>query len=178
MSPSCSSSVAADNINENTVVNSGATADSSPPISSPSEAAAAAGQSTSASTGGLAGIALSILEPEVPEIPLKLISPSPVVRGGLCTSESFDKPTDSNGKLIDLSVQYKPGVTDLHELSGYLPNGRVGVTSDFDVFSEGGSLTLDPTFVPKYNPYHAILSGITPQQACGLFSNVILNPGR
>jgi RHS repeat-associated protein len=104
----------------------------------------------------------------------------PVVRGGTCTSAQFDEqPTNAQGKLTDLSVQYMPGITNLRTLtSGYLKNGQVGVTQDIDVFADGGSLTLDPTILPYVNPYHALLSGITPAQACALFNPTISNPGK
>jgi hypothetical protein len=98
--------------------------------------------------------------------------------GGMCKAEQFANGSgvtmNPDGTLSNVSVNSQPGAT-LDELTTTIPNGQVGVTTVGDIRATGGSVVPDP--LPN-NPYHANMSGITPQQAELLFTPTIPNPNR
>jgi hypothetical protein len=101
-----------------------------------------------------------------------------VIRGGLCTAEQFCSGSgvtvDANGNLQGISVNSFPN-TSVQQLSQTIPNKQIGVTNTQLVQDLGGIVTPAPT---PGNPYHAILSGITPAQAQALFTPTFRNPNR
>jgi hypothetical protein len=99
--------------------------------------------------------------------------PDWVVRGGSCTLESFNnQETNSQGLLTDLSVQYSPGLSVAALSQPISRYGQVGVTTAQQIEALGGKVT------PEGRKYHAIVSGITPQQAYDLFNPTMENPGK
>ncbi|MBK9261557.1 MAG: hypothetical protein IPM54_17345 [Polyangiaceae bacterium] len=99
-----------------------------------------------------------------------------VCRGGTCTAERFANGSgvtlDKAGRLQGVSVNT---ATTVQEASSNIPNGQLGVTTAGQIRAAGGEVVASPT--PR-NPYHATMSGITPQQAEQLFTPTILNPSR
>lgn len=79
---------------------------------------------------------------------------------------------DSAGKLHGISVNSAAGV-DVKDLSATIPNRRIGVALVERITAAGGTITPTPT---PHNPYHCLLSGVTPAQAEALFSPTIPNP--
>lgn len=120
-----------------------------------------------ASVVGSAGAAPAAAE-ELPESAL-------VVRGGSNTEEVFLKrqnELDANGLLKNSSVNSAPGKS-VEELSKGIPHSRVGVTTAGDIRAAGGTIVKDPQ---PDNPFHCLVSGISPTTACGLFTPTIPNP--
>ncbi len=109
-----------------------------------------------------------------------------VVRGGQNFPENFAKGSGvtvgEGGVLPGVSVNSIPGAT-VEELTAAIPqtgypgilNNQVGVTTVGEVRECGGTVVLSPT---RTNPYHATLSGLTPEQTSRLFRPTILNPSR
>jgi len=100
-----------------------------------------------------------------------------VVRGGLATAQSFRNKADEidpTGRLLNASVQTFPNVPP-EGLGAYLRNGQIGVTTLAQILAiPGATVFADPLFSPDtgevINPYHALLGGITPEQAEALSS--------
>jgi hypothetical protein len=61
----------------------------------------------------------------------------------------------------------------IRELAATIPNRQVGITTVGAIRRLGGTVTPSPT---AGNPFHATLSGITPQQAEALFTPTTANP--
>jgi hypothetical protein len=109
-----------------------------------------------------------------------------VVRGGQNLPENFAEGSrvtiDVGGQLQGVLVNAAPGLSikDLtapNSQAGYpgIPHNRVGVTTVGKVRALGGDVVPSPT---KKNPNHATLSGLTPEQASGLFRPTTKNPNR
>jgi hypothetical protein len=109
-----------------------------------------------------------------------------VVRGGQCLPENFANGSGvqigAEGKLDGVSVNAAPGlsVADLTANdpgTGYpgIRNNQVGVTTVGAVRAAGGEVTPSPT---QTNSRHATMSGITAEQAAGLFRPTATNPHR
>ncbi len=102
--------------------------------------------------------------------------PQYVVRGGLPTAQSFRNKADEidpSGRLLNASVQTFPN-TPPEVLGSYLRNGQIAVTTLAEILAiPGATVVPDPILSPEtgdvINPYHALLSGITPEQAEALF---------
>ena len=109
-----------------------------------------------------------------------------VVRGGQNLPENFAQGSgvsvDASGKVQGVSVNSAPGLS-VQELTapnpqtGYpgVPHNQVGVTTVGAVRGAGGDVVPAPT---RANPHHAILSGLTPEQASKLFRPTRKNPNR
>ena len=107
-----------------------------------------------------------------------------VVRGGQNLPAHFAQGSgvtvDAGGKIEDVSVNAAPDVS-VHELTapnphtGYpgIPHNQVGVTTVGAIRAAGGDVVPAPT---RTNPYHAMLSGLTPEQASQLFRPTVHNP--
>lgn len=92
-----------------------------------------------------------------------------------CTSDRFRNGSvgiDSNGNLQNVSVNSQGGKS-LEELTVGIPHNKVGVTTVGEVRKAGGNVIPDPN---KNNPFHAILEGITPEQAEVLMTPTVKNP--
>ena len=109
-----------------------------------------------------------------------------VVRGGQNLPANFAQGSgvivDEGGHIAGVSINAAPGVS-VQELTapnphtGYpgLPHKQVGVTTVGAIRAAGGDVVPSPT---RTNPYHATLSGLTPEQASQLFRPTIPNPNR
>lgn len=109
-----------------------------------------------------------------------------VVRGGRNLAENFEQGSgvtvDEQGTVWDVSVNSAPdrSVAELTAPStamGYpgIPPRQVGVTTVGAIRSAAGEVVSSPT---RTNPYHATLSGLTPEQASQLFRPTVKNPSR
>ena len=100
-----------------------------------------------------------------------------IVRGGTNFAVQFTNGsgvvTDADGKVWNVSVQSFPD-TSIQDLSQrqWIPQNQIGVTT-FPQLPNGAILVPDPTFT---NPYHALLGGITAQQAQAIFQPTMPNP--
>ena len=99
-----------------------------------------------------------------------------VIRGGTNTVDRFIEGSgvtvDSDGKLHGVSVNCKDGL-EIKDLSKGIKNGKIGITTVGEIRKLGGDVIPNPS---KDNPNHALLSGITPEQASELFTPVVDNP--
>ena len=109
-----------------------------------------------------------------------------VVRGGQNLPESFAQgsgvSTDPGGTLQGVSVNSAGGksaqeLTAANPQTGYpgIPHNQIGVTTVGAIRAAGGDVTPSPT---RTNPFHATLSGLTPEKASGLFRPTVKNPSR
>jgi RHS repeat-associated protein len=110
--------------------------------------------------------------------PTYLPDSAPVCRGGTCLADQFTKGSgvtqNSNGTLSGISVSSAPNKS-LEEISAFDNHKQIGVTTTGAIRAAGGNIVSSPSGVP-YNPYHAIVSGLTAEQLHGLFTPTILNP--
>ena len=109
-----------------------------------------------------------------------------VVRGGQNLPINFARGSGvavgNDEKLKDVSVNCASEQT-LQELTapnpqtGYpgIPHNRVGMTTVSEIRAMGGEVVAAPT---KTNSSHALLSGLTPDQASVLFLPTVKNPNR
>ena len=93
-----------------------------------------------------------------------------------------DVPVEKGQLFDDVSVNSYPGasveeLTTANSQIGFrgIPHTLIGVTTVGAIRKAGGVVTPSPT---KKNPYHATLSGLTPEQASRLFQPVRRNPNR
>lgn len=75
--------------------------------------------------------------------------------------------------VTGVSVESAAGVS-VAELAKAIPHGQVGVTTVGEVRKAGG----DVIRTSGRNPYHATLTGLTPEQASNLLTPTISNPAR
>jgi hypothetical protein len=107
-----------------------------------------------------------------------------VVRGGQNLPANFAQGSgvmvDAGERIQGVSVNVASGVS-VQELTapnphtGYpgIPHNQVGVTTVSAIRAAGGDVAPAPT---RTNPYHATLSGLTPEQADQLFRPTVKNP--
>jgi hypothetical protein len=107
-----------------------------------------------------------------------------VVPGGQNLSGHFAQGSgvivDAGGKIAGVSVNAAPGVS-VRELTAPnprtrypgIPHTQVGVTTVGAIRAAGGDVISSPT---RTNLYHAMLSGLTPEQASQLFRPAVKNP--
>ena len=106
-----------------------------------------------------------------------------VVRGGKNLADNFKQGTgvslDADGKLQGVSVNAGADMT-LEQLTagndqGYrgIPNSQLGQTTVGEVRKLGGDVEPKPS---RWNPNHATLGGLTPEQASSLFTPTVKNP--
>ena len=109
-----------------------------------------------------------------------------VVRGGQNLPENFiqgsEVQIESGGELQRVSVNSSPeatieALTAPNPQTGYpgILHTQIGVTTVGAVRAAGGDVVPAPT---KPNPYHALLSGLTPEQASVLFQPTMKNPNK
>ena len=107
-----------------------------------------------------------------------------VVRGGQNLPANFAQGSgvtvDAGGNIEGVSVNAAPDVlvqelTAPNPHTGYpgIPHNQVGVTTVGAIRAAGGDVIPAPT---RTNPYHATLSGLTPEQASQLFRSTMQNP--
>lgn len=109
-----------------------------------------------------------------------------VVRGGQNLPTNFAQGSgvqvETGGKLQEVSVNSAPEVpvqvlTASNPQTGYpgILHTQVGVTTVGAVRAAGGDVVPAPT---RTNPYHALLGGLTPEQASVLFQPTVKNPNK
>ena len=106
------------------------------------------------------------------------------VRGGQNLPANFAQASgitvDAGGNIEGVSVNAAPSVS-VQELTapnphtGYpgIPHNQAGVTTVGAIRAAGGDVIPSAT---RTNPYHATLSGLTPEQASQLFRPTVKNP--
>ena len=118
-------------------------------------------------TNQLDGTDMSTITEKIPDDAL-------VVRGGRNRPEDIRRGTGTHPSgVTGVSVESAAGVSVV-ELTGAIPHGQVGVTTVGEVRKAGG----DVIRTSGKSPYHATLTGLTPEQASKLFTPTIPNPAR
>lgn len=100
-----------------------------------------------------------------------------VVRGGTNTPDRFEagaEGIDDAGRVVGVSVRSAAGVT-VRRLAESILHKRIGVTTVGRVREAGGDVVASPL---RDDPYHALLTGLTPGEAGALFSPTTTNPNR
>lgn len=101
-----------------------------------------------------------------------------VVRGGRNTPETFvgapGVVITASGTVLNVSVNSAAGMT-VTPLSAGVPHARIGVTTVGRIRALGGTVVPAPS---RNNPYHCLLGGLTPEQACALFTPTRPNPNQ
>jgi hypothetical protein len=97
-----------------------------------------------------------------------------VVRGGQNRPEDLERGTGTHPSgVTGVSVESAVGVT-VAELAAAIPHRQIGVTSVGDVRQLGG----DVIRTAGRSPYHATLTGLTPEQASHLLTPTMPHPAR
>ena len=97
-----------------------------------------------------------------------------VVRGGRNRPADIVRGTGTHPSgVTGVSVESAVGVS-VAELAASIPHGQVGVTTVGEVRKAGG----DVIRTAGRSPYHATLTGLTPEQASHLLTPTIPNPAR
>ena len=97
-----------------------------------------------------------------------------VVRGGRNRPADIVRGTGTHPSgVTGVSVESAVGVS-IAELAASIPHGQVGVTTGGEVRKAGG----DVIRTAGRSPYHATLTGLTPEQASHLLTPTIPNPAR
>jgi len=121
-----------------------------------------------------------------PDSPATLPDEALVVRGGRNLPENFVQGSgiavDEGGKVRDVSVNSSAdrslaALTAPRGATGYpgIPHRQVGATTVGAIRAAGGDVIPSST---RANPYHATMSGLTPDRASELFRPTIPNPSR
>ncbi|MBI1927974.1 flavoredoxin [Candidatus Poribacteria bacterium] len=107
-------------------------------------------------------------------IPQKIPDDALVVRGGQNRPEDIRRGTGTHPSgVTGVSVESMAGVS-VAELAKSIPHGQVGVTTVGEVRKAGG----DVIRTSGRTPYHATLTGLTPEQASKLLTPTMPNPTR
>ena len=94
-----------------------------------------------------------------------------VVRGGRNLPEDIHRATGIHPSgVAGISVECAEGVS-IAELCIAIPHGKVGVTTVGEIRRQGG----DVIRTSGRTPYHATLTGLTPEQASRLLTPVMQN---
>lgn len=97
-----------------------------------------------------------------------------VVRGGRNRPEDIQRGTGTHPSgVTGVSVESAAGLT-IAELAAAIPHTQIGVTTAGEVRQAGG----DVIRTSGRSPYHATLTGLTPEQASSLLTPTIPNPTR
>lgn len=97
-----------------------------------------------------------------------------VVRGGRNRPEDIERGTGTHPSgVTGISVECAVGLS-VAELAIAIPHGQVGVTTVGEVRLVGG----DVIRTSGRSPFHATLTGLTPEQTSSLFTPTIPNPLR
>lgn len=95
-----------------------------------------------------------------------------VVRGGMNRPFDIERATATHPSgVTGFSVECAAGLT-VAQLSGHIPHGKVGVTVVGAVRGLGG----DVIRASGRSPYHAALTGLSPDQASRLLTPAEPNP--
>ena len=97
-----------------------------------------------------------------------------VVRGGKNQTQDIQRGTGRHpAGIIGVSVECAEDVT-VAELAKTIPHGQIGVTTVAEVRKAGG----DVIRTTGRSPYHATLTGLTPEQVSKLLTPTVSNPER
>ena len=97
-----------------------------------------------------------------------------VIRGGKNQTQDIQQETGRHpAGITGVSVECAEGVP-VAELAKTIPHRQVGVTTVAEVRKAGG----DVVRTTGRSPYHATLTGLTPEQVGKLLTPTIPNPGR
>lgn len=95
-----------------------------------------------------------------------------VVRGGRNRPEDIRRSTGTHPSgVTGVSVECAVDLT-VAELAEAIPHGQVGVTTAGEIRKAGG----DVIRTSGRSPYHATLTGLSPEQASKLLTPIISNP--
>src|SRR6266851_255101 len=95
-----------------------------------------------------------------------------VVRGGKNRPEDIERGTGTHPcGLTGVSVESAEGLS-VPELARAIPHGQVGVSTAGAVRTLGG----DVVRTSGRSPYHATLTGLSPEQSSGLLRPTVPNP--
>ena len=109
----------------------------------------------------------------MPTITEKIPDDALVVRGGRNRPEDIRRGTGTHPSgITGVSVESAAGVSVV-ELARAIPHGQIGVTTVGEVRKVGG----DVIRTSGRSPYHATLTGLTPEQASQLLRATIPNHG-
>ena len=111
---------------------------------------------------------------EEPVIAEKIPDEALVIRGGANRAVDIQRgiATHPSG-VTGVSVQSAAGISSA-ELAAAIPHGQVGVTTVEEVRKAGG----DVIRTSGRSPYHATLTGLSPEQISTLLTPTIPNPAR
>ena len=97
-----------------------------------------------------------------------------VVRGGKNQANDIRRGTDTHpAGVTGVSVESAEGIP-VAELAETIPHTRIGITTVAEVRNAGG----DVVRTAGKSPYHATLTGLTPEQVSKLLTPTVPNPGR
>ena len=105
---------------------------------------------------------------------LRISDDALVVRGGKNQASDIRRGTDTHpAGVTGVSVESAEGVL-VAELAKTIPHTRIGITTVAEVRNAGG----DVVRTAGKSPYHATLTGLTPDQVSNLLTPTVPNPGR
>ncbi|MCY4554314.1 MAG: flavoredoxin [Candidatus Poribacteria bacterium] len=97
-----------------------------------------------------------------------------VIRGGRNQTRDIQRGTSRHpAGIIGVSVECAEGVP-VAELAQTIPHRQVGITTVAEVRKAGG----DVARTTGRSPYHATLTGLTPEQVSKLLTPTVPNPGK
>ena len=97
-----------------------------------------------------------------------------VIRGGKNQAQDIQRGTGTHpAGITGVSVESAKGVP-VSELAKTIPHRQIGMTTVAEVRKAGG----DVVQTTGRSPYHATLTGLTPEQVSELLTPTIPNPGR
>ena len=97
-----------------------------------------------------------------------------VIRGGKNQASDIRRGTDTHpAGITGVSVECAEDVP-VAELAKTIPHGQIGITTVAKVRKAGG----DVVRTAGRSPYHATLTGLTPEQVSKLLTPTVPNPGR
>lgn len=97
-----------------------------------------------------------------------------VIRGGRNQTQDIQRGTGRHpAGITGVSVECAEDVP-LAELAKAIPHRQVGITTVAEVRKAGG----DVVRTTGRSPYHATLTGLTPEQISKLLTPTVPNPGR
>jgi hypothetical protein len=97
-----------------------------------------------------------------------------VVRGGRNRPEDLERGTGTHPEGVrGVSVECAAGLS-VSELAAAIPHGQVGVTTVGAVRAAGGEIVR----TIGRSPYHATLTGLSPEEASRLLTPTITNPAK
>lgn len=107
-------------------------------------------------------------------MPERITDEALVVRGGRNRPEDIERGTGTHPSgITGVSVESATDVV-VADLAKLIPHGQVGVTTVGEVRKARG----DVIRTTGRSPYHATLTGLTPEQASRLLTPTMPNPAR